>query len=387
MAFICIVVYIQTIREDTMAGGYKGNQEHAFVKIERDMKSGNIPGLVLLCGKEEYLTDHYREALLARLIEPAARQLDLTEFSGENMVPAEIGEAAETLPLMSRNKVILLPGIINAQGRYPKHIDQSPKGVDELVEVLGKIPEQTVVIMTAERPRTTGDYKKQSDGKKLSKLTKTVKELGGEVYDFDTLERDQLRRFVTKRIKAAGKNCTGGVLNTITYDTGYGSRSSNYDLYLLENDLKKLIAYSGDKTTITEADAAEILTISPENNVFHMLDEIGRGRRDQALIDLNTLIEGGESDFSILSNIVRQVELMLIARELMDESVGRGEVMRYLQKEEKIPEYRAKKVIETASRLRSDRLKAMLAGALAVEDNIKSGVMSSRLALEYFITT
>ena len=49
-------------------------QEHAFLKIERDLKAGEIPGLVLLCGREDYLTDHYANVLIRRYVEPASQQ-------------------------------------------------------------------------------------------------------------------------------------------------------------------------------------------------------------------------------------------------------------------------------------------------------------------------
>ena len=372
-----------------MAYGNRGNRndrEHAFQRIERDIKSGNIPGIVLLCGKEDYLTDHYKKVLLDHLVDPAARQFDLTEFAGESVRADDIAEEAETLPLMSQKKVILLSGLINASGRYPKQIDQSQTATDELLETIGSLPEHTVLIISCDKPRTTGDYRKQSDGSKLGKLIRTVNKAGGSSYEFDTLDQAQLRNFVIKRFRKAGKNCTNGVLQRICYDSGYGSRYSDYDLYLLDNDLKKMIAYTGEKATVSEDDTLGILTISPENNVFHMLDAISRGRRDQALIDLNKLMEAGESEFAVLSNIVRQVELMLISRELMDENVARGEILKYLQKKEKVGEYRGRKVLETAARFRGDHLRKMLAGALRVEENIKGGIMDARLALEYYIS-
>ena len=356
------------------------------MRLEKDMKSGDMPGILLLCGKEDYLTNHYRNKLIDRSVEPVARQLDLTEFTDEQVDVSAIVEAAETLPLMSPKKVIHLPGLIDAQGRYPKKIDRSPDEIARLEKALSEMPEHTLVIITADKPRTTGDYKKQSDGRKLSKLAKVVTKAGGSVYDFDTLDKAQLRNFAKKRFQAAGKDCTNDVLRRITYDTGYGSRYTDYNLYLLENDLKKIIAVSGEKAIITEDDLKNTLTISPENNVFQMIDALGRGRKDQALIDLNTLMESGESEFSILSNVVRQIELMLIVRELMDDNNSGNEIARYLQKKEKVSEFRAKKVIEVTTRFGRDHLKSMLMNAIAVEDNIKSGIMSSRLALEYFIT-
>ena len=369
-----------------MAGNYQNNKtEHAFVRIEKDMKSGNIPGLVLLCGQEDYLTDHYFKTLGDRLTDPVTRQMDLNVFERDQVEPTAILETCETLPLASEKKVVMLSGLIDRRGKLPKHLEENEEARTGLFECLAGIPEHAVLIISVEKPLTSGDYKKQSDGRRLGELKKKVKGAGGNVYDFGALDRDQLRNFVVKRFKASGKTCNRNVLQRIVYDTGYGSRYTDYDLYLLNNDLKKIIAASGEKDMVDEGDLAGTLTISPENNVFHMLDAIGRGRTDQALIDLNTLFSCGESEFGILANLIRQLELMLISRELQDENRSRGEILGYLTGKEKVGQYRAESVSNTASRFRRDDLKNMLSGAIAVEEHIKGGLMDGRMALEYFI--
>ena len=42
-------------KEAAMASGYYKEKEHAFITIEKDLKSGKIPEVILLCGKEDYL--------------------------------------------------------------------------------------------------------------------------------------------------------------------------------------------------------------------------------------------------------------------------------------------------------------------------------------------
>ena len=50
----------------------KNSGEHAFITLERDLKSGSIPGLVLLCGEEDYLTEHYTSVMIRRFVDPAS---------------------------------------------------------------------------------------------------------------------------------------------------------------------------------------------------------------------------------------------------------------------------------------------------------------------------
>ena len=360
--------------------------EHAFIKIERDLKAGKIPGLVLLCGQEDYLTDHYADVLIDRYVDPASRQLDLVSLSGTEVTTNAIMANIETISLLSERRVIYLPGFINRRGKYPKPYEQGGEKIDDLISIFKDIPEGVLLLLTAEKPVTTGDYNKQSDGKKLKKLQTAVKKAKGAVYDFTSLDPNQLRGFISKRFMTAGKTCSPGLLRRIAQDTGYGSKYVDYDLFTLENDLKKIIAHSGDRPAITDEDLLGTLTVSPENNVFRMLDAISHGRKDQAMIHLNTLLEDGDSEFGILSMIVKQTEMMVTAREMQDEGSPRARILAYLKKEEKAQEYRAKNVCDAASRMQTARLRHMLLAAYEVEEHIRTGLMDSRLALEYFIS-
>ncbi len=363
----------------------KAPQEHAFIRIERDLKAGRIPGLVLLCGEEDYLTDHYANVLIGRLINPASKQLDLAELSGAEVTAEAVEANAETISLLSERRVVYLPGFVNRRGKFPKTMEDSEKQLKELLEYFKNVPEGVLLLITAEKPVTIGDYRKQSDGRKLKKLQTAVKKAGGEVYDFTALDQVQLQGFIAKRFHTAGKEVSRAAVQQIIHETGYGSRYNDYDLFTLENDLKKVIAHSGSRPQITEEDLRAALTVSPENNVFRMLDAISQGRKDQALIHLNTILEDGDSEFGILAQIIRQLEIMVICRELQEEGNPRGRIVATLKKEERVQEFRAKKAAEAASRIPADRLRKMLLEALKVEEHIKSGLMEPRLALEYFI--
>ncbi len=377
----------------------KGNtsSEHAFIRIEKDLKAGSIPGLVLLCGNEDYLTEHYKDVLIRRFVDPATRQMDFVSLSGSEITAQALEENAETISLLSERRVVLLSGIVDRRGRFPSSIEPN-KGSAEagsqtgntrqykaLVDYFGRIPEGVLVILTADKPVTTGDYKKQSDGRKLDKLKTAVKKAGGKVYEFTPLDQNQIRGFISKRFIAAGKTCSPSVLRHIVNDTGYGNKYVEYDLFALENDLRKIIAHCGSKPVITEEDLRSTLTVNPENNIFRMLDAISLGRKDQALIHLNNMLEEGENEFGILARVIRHLENLVSARELADEGRGRQAVYQYLTKERHMGDYPATNAISTASRLSTEKLRHMLLSALQVDEHVKSGLMDGRLALEYFI--
>ena len=104
---------------------YQKPQEHAFVKIGKDMKAGAIPGLVLLCGAEEYLVDFYSQALINKYVNPATKSLDLLTLDRDKATFDAVMEGLETVSLMSERKVVYLPDFIDARGKFPKEFENA----------------------------------------------------------------------------------------------------------------------------------------------------------------------------------------------------------------------------------------------------------------------
>ena len=92
-------------------------KEHAFVTIERDLKEGNIPSVVLLCGREEYLVKWYEAVLVKRFVSESSRALDLTVLEEGDATVRRIAESLETVSLMSERKVVVIPDFAPAAGK------------------------------------------------------------------------------------------------------------------------------------------------------------------------------------------------------------------------------------------------------------------------------
>ena len=365
---------------------FKQPQEHAFVKIGKDMKAGAIPGLVLLCGTEEYLVDFYAQALINKFVNPATKSLDLLTLDREKATAGAIMEGLETVSLMSERKVIFLPDFIDARGKFPKEFEKSSsaKSIEAFADYAASVGSSALLLITAQKPSTSSDRAKQSTGKNLQKLKKIVKE-SGTVYDFEALEGGQLRRFIEKRFRDAGKACSSRLIGQIIRDSGYDSKTVDYGLYHLDNDLKKIIAHAGDAPEIAAGDVSLVLTDNPDNNIFAMLDAIGRNRKDEAFRLLDNLLNNGASEYTILAGITGQLELLLTVKEMRDEGIRLDEIQKTLKSEQRVHEFRTKKASELSGRFTTDGLRKILHSAYDVDEHIKTGLMEGRLALEFFI--
>ena len=245
-----------------MAMDYR-EKEHAFITIEKDLKSGKIPRVVLLCGSEEYLIEWYTQVLTRRYVSDACRALDLVRLEGDGLSLERITEGLETVSLMSERKVVLLPDFLPAAGKSLRGFPESD--CKALAAYLPQVMEGSMLLMCAAD---------QEEQKPKKNVIRTAVEKCGKVYDFQPLKDKQLHGFIEKRLRASGKNYRPSVVSAIISSSGYGNKAVNYSLYNLDNDLKKIIAYSGDE--ITTADVGSVLSVNPENNVFAMLDAIGR---------------------------------------------------------------------------------------------------------------
>ena len=364
---------------------------HAYEQLTADMKSGDIPAVVMLCGSEEYLVDFYAKRLIDCFVSEASAVMDLATIERDKAVSADIIGHLETMPFMSQRKVVYLPEFFDNRGRMPKTIEKSTTEKKELAEHLDGIdPATTLLLITAANP---SDYKAErsfKDSEIYRKVSKQGRKGIGRVYDFGPLNRRQLSGFIEKRFRAAGKSYSSGIVSMLIRDTGYESKDIDYGLYELDNDLRKIIAYCGDAPQIRPEDVSEVIGTNPEKNVFRMIDALAQNRKDEALRLLHYLLQDGTSEMSILALITEQLEIMLTACEMKDEGKSLAEIQKtlqsgYLGRGKRIAEYRTKKALESGNRMGKANLRTALANGYKVEKNVKSGLMPGRLALEYFI--
>lgn len=352
-----------------MAKDFYRQKEHAFVTIEKDLKEGGIPNIVLLCGSEDYLINWYADILVKKYVQPACRAMDLAVLEGDSLKLPLIKESVETVSLMSERKVVLLPDFLPAEGKAVKGF--SDKDVKDFIEYLKDVPDESMILMYVSE---------QEDSRGGKSKIRSAVEKYGKVYDFQPLKDKQLQGFIEKRLRASGKGYRNSVVNMIMSESGYGNKAVEYSLYSLDNDLKKIIAHSGGDE-INAADVSSVLSVNPENNVFAMLDAIGRNRKDEALRLLHNLLQSGTPVFNLLRLITNQLELILSVKEMKDAGMGVSEI----QKKLGVHQFRIKKASSITGHYSEAHLRSILSEAYMVDENIKTGLFEGSLALEYFI--
>ncbi|MCI7145899.1 MAG: DNA polymerase III subunit delta [Clostridiales bacterium] len=360
----------------------KNSPDHAYIRIEKDIKGDRIPSVVMLMGREDYLVNFYCSRLIDVYVEDAVKSLDLVTLHRDEVDLAGIIDNMETVSLMSRRKVVCLPDFYDSRGKLPEYFARHRGADEELAEYMKRVPEGSLLIITAGEPK---DYRARQALRKSHVCRGAA--AAGKVYDFKSLDRPQLNGFIEKRLNRSGKIYRRGIPSLIGDVCQYSNEKTGYGLSELENDIRKLIAYVGEAEEITADDVRAVITSNPENNVFAMVEAACRNRKDEAFRLLHNLLEAGVSEMMVLSMLTGQLELMLMSSELKEKGMGQDEAAGAVSKTRKgaVKGFQIRKALEAAGRTSSGNLKKMLAEAYETEHRIKDGLMPADLALEYFI--
>lgn len=340
-------------------------KEHAFQTISKDIKEDKVGPVIAIFGREQYLVNWACEQIVNKYINPACKDMDLTVLEGEKINIDLIKEACETFTMMSDKKIVVVKDFTIFEGKKMKGFTENQE--NELIDYIKIVPEGCILIITA------------NSADKRKKLFKVISE-SGQTYDFKALNDKDLKLFVEKRFRLAGKVTKPSIINEFVHSSGYFNKESNYTLYNLENDIRKIIAYS-EGEEILLSDVLATVSGNIETSIFAMLDAISIGRKDEAYILLNSLLSSGESVYMVLSLIASQFETILEVKEMLEEGKNQKQIQGIL----KIHEFRIKKAMSFAGRYSVSNLRKILTKVYEIDRSIKTGVLEQNLALELFI--
>lgn len=341
--------------------GSNEHQEHSFKRIEKDIKNGMLPGVILLTGNENYLIRWSIEQIKRKYADPATEPFDFSRVDAGISTADEIINCCETFPLKSEKKVVVVSNLKMTGGADNPEMDE-----ERLTAFFGQVPETCILVLEGEKPDTR------------KKAYKIIDKAHG-AYDFSKLDSKSLTSFIKKLLKKAGKPVADDVIPAIIELSGYFDKSTEYTLDNLVNDVTKIISYSN--TEIYAGDVYETLSGNIERDTFVFVDALCAERKKDAYAMMNNILSFGGNELQLLGAVCSQFEIIVSVKEMREEGYSYPEMVDAL----KIHEFRIKKASGFAQRYTVQRLKKILMQAYEVEKNFKTGLFDARLALEMFV--
>lgn len=315
------------------------------------------PGrLYFFHGEEVFLLHHYLGQMRKLLLEPLTESFNYHRLNSETFSLRDFADAVENLPMMAEKTFVLVEDI---------DLFKLPEGDrNRMAELLTDIPDYCTVVFTY----ITTPWKPD---KRLKKLWEAVE--GGSVVEFAKQDQRDLIAWVTRHFAAHQKRISGDLCAYLIDITG-GTMTA------LSGEIEKICAYSG-AGEIRKSDIDAVTEPVLDAVVFQMTDMLSAGRYDQALQKLQQLIKMQQEPLAILGAVGGSFRRIGAARTLLDH----GKTAADLQRLCGIPDYPARKTMESARRFRPEFCRRAAELILETDYKMKTSFDDSERLLELLL--
>jgi len=338
----------------------------SYKEVAEDIKNNDLSKLYLFHGDESYLINHYIKEIKNKYISMDFEELNYVQMDEKDFSPDKLINSLETLPFMSDKKLVIVKNSDLFAGKR-KSLGEDDE--EKLIKYLSNIPDSASLIFVA---LDSVDARK--------KIYKEIKK-NGKVISFDKLQSGELKKWIEKALKNYSKTMD---ISDITYFTeilNYFDKNGNQDLYNIENEIKKLVSFVGERSIIKKEDIDAIFVSTSQNNIFKLLDEIEKKNVTKAINILNELINEGEPIIRILSVLSNQIRNLLKTKLLL----AQGYSSKLIAQELKIHPFVAGKSVDQSRKFEEKRLRALINASLEFDVMIKLSRIKQQIAAELLI--
>ena len=333
--------------------------------LKLKLKSGELSGIYILAGEEDYLIRYYLRAIRQAVApDEAFAVFNNPTFDGEDIDFDEIIEAVKSPPMMSDTKLV--------EWRHA-NLSSLQEGeitaFEELVTLMADYPYATVVI-------TAGDTLDFGTAKRPSAF---VKRFDGKIgiLRFEKSTEKQLYAWLKKHFESLGVGVTLDTVRELVFRSG-----KSMDVLIGEVEKLSALALSRSRTLVTPEDVNEVASSTPECDTFALSNAIIDRSKRGAYLALEDMKLRRVEPTIIMGMVARTFDDLSAIGHLLDEGLDVGEIRGVLG----MNEYKLKKYIPAAKKYGTQRLSQIIEALAEADAGSKYGGVSGYTAIELFIS-
>jgi DNA polymerase III subunit delta len=319
--------------------------------LKSDLQSTGFRSCYLILGPEEYLCHAAVRLLRDRVLTPEAAPFDFCELAAPDTTVATILEAANTFPMLSKRRFVLVT-----------HIDGMPDPEqDDLLESLPELSSRAMLILSA----TDIDHRK--------KFYRTLRDKGC-VMEFARLKGVALERWAADLVRNQGYRVSANSIKRIVSLVGT-------DLQTLAAEMEKLLIHAGKEKNISDSAIDDLVRNSREHGIFELIAAIGNRNRSGALQVLANLLNTGEPLLVIVAMMARHCRQVLIAGDCLKQGMDPRGIGTAAQ----VPHFVLDQFLLQARAADLATVKKMYVQIAGIDRRLKSSSLDGRMLLEQVI--
>ncbi len=268
---------------------------------------------------------------------------NILTLDGETLSLAKFFEAVKASGFLASKKLVLIKNIFTNK----KIKDWQEDLIAYLNTQQDSVEENYLIFWQTDKP----DVK--------NALYKTLKKFKYSE-EFAKLSPAKLEAWLKNKITKANKNINQVNLNLLLTYVGD-------DLWLLNQELDKLINFAA-ASEITSEDIKLLVAAKTNDNIFQLIDAIGKKDKKQATDLLNQQLKTGANALYLLSMIVRQYRLLLKIKLLSKDLNNSFALAQAL----KLHQFVAEKSLKQSQAYSLGQLKSIYKSLLNLEEKLKS---------------
>lgn len=283
--------------------------------------------------------------MIEAYVKKAGDDIGLERINGGEVDDQTLRSSLTSAPFLASTRLVIV-----------ENLGQNKKAFEEGIKLLDQIPDTTVaVFLEEEADQRTGFFKQ------LSKKAQTVK--------FDNLGAPKLESWAKQQFDKLGSIAEPAAVKKLVEITGD-------DQWRLNNEIQKLANF-GEAIGLKEVE--ELVTESPTQTIFELVDAMSAGKLKEALSMYHGLLEQQINEHYVLTMIIWQLRNLLLAKAAG--SIGSGE----LAKKAGLSPFVADKAMAKRDKFSEETIKKAFLLALETDYEIKSGVGESEPLVERLI--
>jgi DNA polymerase-3 subunit delta len=320
-------------------------------ELERRIKRQQWAPVIFLWGEETFLIDEAVHQLEALVLDPAVREFNRDFFYGDEAEPQAIVNAAQTLPWLAAQRLVLVRGA-----------EALPRAADAPLLTYSKQPSpSTCLVITAQKLEGS-----RALFSALSKLPWAVR--------FKRLLPRELTTWVEQRVAAGGCN--------ITPDAGMALiETIGNDLQMLASEIGKLIIFVGPTQTIEIGSVEAVSGDVRETSAFELARLLSAGDLPGAIRAWEKFSASGEYPGLALGALIHHVRQLWRIKLLQ----AKGATPDRMARELGMPLFTVRRLSPQAATLDASRLRQWLEALFEADQLLKRSGLSTRSVFDRLI--
>jgi DNA polymerase-3 subunit delta len=324
-----------------------------------------VKKLYLLYGRESYLLDRGLEEIKSRVVK-GLEEINYTVFDKKNIDIIELQNACETLPFGSERKLVVIKDFFGLKTKTKKiesdEVENKNDTGSEILDIINNIYDDTCLLFVS-----YGDIDRRK------KIFKDINKIGS-VFEFKKIDKKDLIQWIFRFVKNAGKIIEYDSIEYLIQNMGYLDKNSEANMYSIQNELEKILSFSGDEKTVGLDIIKELVKEPIENDVFKLIDTCLEKDIPNSLKIYSDLLLRGESTYSILGLISWGIKNLTKIKELKEEGLDIKGIASGL----KMNEYVVRKNINKCNYINYKTLESALEKCIKCETDMKTGMYTEK---------